>query len=237
MINKILFTFLISLSLNAEDTLIIKQQNALYVQSMIETEENISEKFESYLLNEFKIPTLENLTTNEYLGSNFTTTNKMGSSISFENTSELKIKYAVTNNVELYVKQLYNRDLYRERTCVYYDSATLSNSYVSIVLKSSEAKNIFKILNGGSTIQSICSDSLINTYCNKNNKLIRWYNSDSNWIEYSKKDYEKGNITVKYKTMLSDTRLNSLPVGTNVFVQNGSRYIKLLGDGNILKVD
>ena len=237
MISKILFLSFLLLYLNASDSLVIKQQNALYIQNMIEIEENISEKFEEYLLTEFKIPTLENLISNEYLGSNFSIKNKMGSNIAFENTSNLQIKYAVTNDVELYVKQIYNRDLYRERTSVYYDSNTLSNSYVSILLKSDEAKNIFNILKSGAVIAKICSDSLVNSFCNKNSKLIRWYNSDSNWIEYSKKDYNNGNVTVKYKTMLSDTKLNTLPVGTYVFVQNGSKYIKLIGDGKILKVD
>jgi len=237
MISKILFLSFLLLYLNASDSLVIKQQNALYIQNMIEIEENISEKFEEYLLTEFKIPTLENLISNEYLGSNFSIKNKMGSNIAFEDTSNLQIKYAVTNDVELYVKQLYNRDLYRERTSVYYDSNTLSNSYVSILLKSDEAKNIFNILKSGAVIAKICSDSLVNSFCNKNTKLIRWYNSDSNWIEYSKKDYNNGNVTVKYKTMLSDTKLNTLPVGTYVFVQNGLKYIKLIGDGKILKVD
>ena len=99
MIKYLLFILLFTLSLKAEDSLNAQKQNALYVQNMIEIEENISKMFEKYLLTEFKIPTLDNLKTDDYLGSNFSTTNKMGSNIAFESTSDLKIKYAITNDL------------------------------------------------------------------------------------------------------------------------------------------
>lgn len=221
--------------LNADDSLALKQQNALYVQNMISIEEKIAEKFEEYILSEFKIPTLTDLITDDYLGSNFSLRNKMGLEISFENTSELKIKYAVTKKVEPYVTQLYNRDLYRNRTSVYYDSDTISNSYIQINFQSKVAKNIFNILKTN-IIEKNCVSTLENKYCNNNLKTIRWYNSSSRWIEYNKEEFENGNITVKDTTTLYDSKLDSLAIGSYIFVQNGAKYIKLI-DNQILKAD
>ena len=179
MIKKILLLTLLSLFLNADENLTAQKQNALYVQNLIEIEEKMAKMFEKYLLTEFKIPTLENLRTDDYLGENFSVTNMMGNNIDFQNTSELKLKYAIAkdefrnkklaNGEENYIVQLYNRDLYRENTSVSYDVNTFTNSYVEIILKSAEARTIFELLKAGNTIQKNClAASLVNTYCNNN---------------------------------------------------------------------
>jgi hypothetical protein len=92
MIKRIILIFSFFLFLNADDIFVGQKQNTLYVQNLIEIEENIAKMFEKYLLTEFKLPTLEELRTNEYLGTNFSLENKMGSSIAFEDISNLKIK-------------------------------------------------------------------------------------------------------------------------------------------------
>ena len=190
MIKKIILIFSFFLFLNADDIFVGQKQNTLYVQNLIEIEENIAKMFEKYLLTEFKFPTLEELRTNEYLGTNFSLENKMGSSIAFEDVSNLKIKYAITkneyrkqkaNNIENFIVQLYNRDLYRDYTSAY-DDVDITKSYIEILLKSNEAKSIFSILKDGKTIQKSCSASLTNTYCNNNQKTFRWYNNNSQWI-------------------------------------------------------
>ena len=86
MIKYLLFILLFTLSLKAEDSLNAQKQNALYVQNMIEIEENISKMFEKYLLTEFKIPTLDKVTTDDYLARHFPTTHKIGSNISVDST-------------------------------------------------------------------------------------------------------------------------------------------------------
>lgn len=70
MIKYLLFILIFTLSLKAEDSLNAQKQNALYVQNMIEVEENIAKMFEKYLLTEFKIPTLDNLKTDDYYSPN-----------------------------------------------------------------------------------------------------------------------------------------------------------------------
>jgi len=228
-----------------EDNLAAQKQNVLYIQNMIEIEENIAKNFEKYLLTEFSIPTINDLINDNYLGSNFSILNKIGENIDFKNSLNLQIKYAISNNYvkkranseeENYLVQLYNRDLYRDYTTVFYDSSTLENSFVEFKLKSEEAKTIFSILKNGNVIEKSCSDSLKNRYCNNDENSIRWYNSASNWIEYDKKDFENGNVTVVGISVINDEKLNNLKVGAYIFVQNSSRYIKLI-DNKILKVD
>lgn len=228
-----------------EDNLAAQKQNVLYIQNMIEIEEKIAKNFEKYLLTEFSIPTMEDLKDDDYLGSNFSVSNRMGEDIDFKSSSDLQIKYAISNNYlkrsanseeENYLVQLYNRDLYRDYTTAFYDSSNLENSFVEFKLKSQEAKTIFSILKNGNIIEKTCSDSLKNRYCNYDEKTIRWYNSASNWIEYDKKDFEDGNVTVFDLSVKNDEKLNNLKVGAYIFVQNSSRYIKLI-DNKILKVD
>lgn len=234
---KIIFIFLITLHLYSEDMMLGQKQNALYVQNLIDVEEKIAQNFEKYLLTEFKFPKLEDLINTNYLGSNFSISNKFGTNISFltetGNQNRLKIKYAITINTESYIKELYNRDLYRFYTHSYKDSDT---EYILIKLESKEAQNIYKILMNGETIEKNCSNSLINKYCNYDSGTLRWYNGASNWIEYSKKDFEDGNVTVISNAVLNDNKLNNLKVGAYIFVENSSRYVKFI-DNKILKVD
>jgi hypothetical protein len=247
---KILFLILCLLSLNAQDSLTAQKQNTLYVQNLIETEENIAKMFEKYILTEFAIPTLDKLLTDSYLGSNFSTTNKMGTSIAFENTSTLRIKYAITKD-EYRVEKIsgnqnflvlfYNRELYRNYTSAFDDNTDLTKSYIQISLKSKEAQTLFAILNTGNTIAKECANNLRNTYCNKNKKTIRWYTDSSQWIEYDKIDFNNANVTISSSGLLSNSKLNDLAVGSYIFVENSTRYVKLTNntDGSlqILKVD
>jgi hypothetical protein len=233
---KILIVLLLFINLYSKDLLLAQKQNTLYVQNLIDIEEKIALNFEKYLLTEFKFPKLEDLITNSYLGANFSNANKFGSQISFVtetgSTNRLRIKYAVTSNVESYIKELYNRDLYRFNTHAYSNEDI---SYVQIKLQSKEAETIYKILSSGGIIEKNCQSTLVNRYCNIENS-IRWYNGASNWIEYSKKDFEDGNVTVVSNAVLTDTKLNNLKIGTYIFVENSSKYVKYI-DNKILKVD
>jgi hypothetical protein len=237
---KIIAIFLMCfILLNAKDRLIVQQQNVLYIQNLIEIEEKIARNFEKYLLEEFDIPTISELKTDDYLGSNFTTTNKFGPStdldISFVTSPNLKIKYAITEDVQIYVSGLYKRDLYRDMTSVYENTSDVDKSYVSFELKSKEAENIFDILKAGANINSECSSTLTNTYCITNLNTIRWYDASSNWIEYNNSDFEEGNVTISTYGLLTNTKLDNLNVGAFIYVKNGDKYLKILDD--IVKVD
>ena len=232
---SLIFILFIPFYLFCADSMALKQQNVLYVQKLIESEELISKNFEKYILEKLEIPTIAQLKANNYLGTNFILTNKFGSDLSFKSVKELKLNYAISNDVDEYIKLLYNRDLYRNLTEVYEDASVSSNSYTLIKLQSPEAINIFKLLSSGESIASTCNSSLNEQYCNLNEKSIRWYNASSKWIEYNKKDFENGNITIEDNTLLSDNKLDSLPVGTYIFINNGSKFVKFLN--NILKVD
>lgn len=250
MIKKFVFILLITLNLYSEDDLMAQKQNALYVQNLIEIEEKIAKMFEKYLLTEFKIPTMDNLKTDGYLGTNFSLNNMMGSDISFENTNQLKLKYGISKNefrqkkdlTENYIIQLYNRDLNRNNTSVYYDATTFSNSYTEILLQTLEAKTIFNILVSGKTIQKDCKGAnLVNTYCNNNAKTIRWHDNNDSWIEYDKKEFNNGNVVISSNSMKNNILLQNLAVGSYIIIKDTSKYVKLINDssGNlqILKVD
>ena len=254
MIKNIIISFILILSLNAEDDLIAQKQNTLYVQNLIEIEENIAKNFEKYILTEYKIPTINDLITDIYLGSNFSVSNRMGVNIGFLSTSELKIKYLVTKDEyrssQDYIVQLYNRDLYRNLTSAYYEidltdknlKVDISKSYIEIKLQSDEVKTIFSLLKSGYTVEKECTSTLVNVYCNNNQKTIRWYNANSNWIEYDKKDFNKGNITtsMSLNELTNEAKIADLAVGSYIFIKDVSKYVKLTNLGTslqILKVD
>lgn len=246
----------------AEDNLTAQKQNVLYIQTLIEIEEDIAEMFEKYILTEFKTPSLSDLSTDSYLGSNFSDTNKMGSNIAIKDKDNLEIKYAITKDgyrkkngvvdTQNYIYQLYNRDLYRNLTSVSDDTTDISNSYVKIKLQSNEAKTIFELLKNGDTVKPECTVDLKETYCNnKNNtKTIRWYSisstaSSPKWIEYDKENFNKGNISTSMtlSELLAEDKISDLAVGSYVFILN-ERYVKLVDDNSvspakveILKVD
>ena len=235
----------------SNESLNAQKQNTLYIQNLIEIEEKIASNFEKYLLTEFKIPTINDLITDEYLGSNFSLLNKMGDNIDFLDALNLKIKYAIRKNefinAQDYTILLYNRDLYRNYTTVSSEIADskidLSKSYVEFRLKSAEANTIYNILKAGNIIEKTCTATLVSKYCNNDKNSIRWYNASSNWIEYNKKDFNQGNITISSESIISSEilKLRDLKVGSYIFIKDKTKNVKLADDvsGNlqILKVN
>ncbi len=254
MIRQFILLITILISSFSQDTLTAQKQNTLYIQDLIQIEENIAKNFEKYILTEYKIPTITDLIDDNYLGSNFSVLNRMGENIDFKDSSKLQLKYAITKDeyrktrdenlgIENFLVQLYNRDLYRDYTTVFSDDTDVNNMYVEFELKSDEAKNIFDLLKNGNSIAKTCVASLKSTYCNNNDRTIRWYNASSNWIEYDKKDFNKGNITVSSESILTSetTKLSNLKVGSYIYIKDKTKNVKMIDDssGNlqILKVD
>ena len=235
MIKAILIFVGTCISLNANPN-ILKHKNVLYVQNLIKKEEKIALEYENYLLNEFKIPrTIADLMISKYLGENFDVKNPLGENIEFKTNKTLK--YALTRDVKIekYLRALYYRDVYRYRTSVK-EVLPYTDSYIAITLKDEKAKTIFNILDTGNTISKTC-ENVTNAYCNKNEISLRWIGSSaSDWIEYDKEEFNLGNVTVSNKSMLNNTKLNSLAVGRYIYVQNSVRYIKLINN-EIKEVD
>lgn len=251
MIKIFILSLIFLLNLNANEDLTAQKQNTLYVQNLIEIEEKIARNFEKYILTEFKFPRMSDLidVDNKYLGSNFSVKNRMGVDIDFLSASQLKIKYLVSNDVyinspEDYVIQLYNRDLYRNLTSVDYEIANskidITKSYVEIKLQSDEAKTIFNLLSAGKSISKNCNTiPTSGNYCNYNQKTIRWYKDATKYIEYSKKDFNKGNILVKGMTkeeVESETaQLENLIVGAYIFI-DAKKYVNMFNSGTTLQI-
>lgn len=251
MIKYFLILFLLAMSSFCEDSLLSQKQNTLYVQNLIEIEEKIAKNFEKYLLTEFKIPTIDDLVNDEYLGSNFSLLNRMGDNIGFKNSLNLQIKYAIRKTEFIrdqdYITLLYNRDLYRDYTTATYEitnnNIDLEKSYVEFKLKSPEANTIYKLLKNGNIIEKSCSATLVSKYCNNDKTTIKWYNASSNWIEYDKKDFNNGNIIISSESVISsdEAKLRDLKVGSYIFIKDKTKNVKVAdstsGNLQILKVD
>ena len=230
----ILFFIIISNILIA-DSLVLQKQNTLYTQNLISKEEQIAKAFEKYLLEEFKIPTMDDLqkddTKNLYLGSNFHLENIFGTKLELIE-KELKLKYAITKNSQEYVTLLYERDLYRDYTTVYKDK---TESFVEISLKSKEAQNIFKILKSGKKIAKNCENPVLSEYCSLNKNIIKYYDKNKDWIEYSKKEFQNGDVNVSSINIFDDVDLkDKLKTGIYIFVKNTAKHIKFYDE--IIKV-
>lgn len=233
---KAIFLFFIIISnILIADTLVLQKQNTLYTQNLISKEEQIAKAFEKYLLEEFKIPTMDDLqkddTKNLYLGSNFHLENIFGTKLELIE-KELKLKYAITKNSQEYVTLLYERDLYRDYTTVYKDK---TESFVEISLKSKEAQNIFKILKSGKKIAKNCENPVLSEYCSLNKNIIKYYDKNKDWIEYSKKEFQNGDVNVSSINIFDDVDLkDNLKTGIYIFVKNTAKHIKFYNE--IIKV-
>lgn len=253
MIKNFLIFIISFIWLNANEDLILQKQNILNIQNIIEIEESIARNYEKYLLNEFKIPTLSNLKSKNYLGESFSHKNIFGDDIDFYTTNELKLKFAIKRTEYLkkddtgsdnYIIQLYLRDLYRDYTTVFIDKTKddiFANSYVEFRLKSKEAQNIYKILKSGTIIvkkanDESCGNSENGKYCveNKNKNIIK-YMIGNDFIAYSLRDFEQGDVTVSsvdssfLNISNENNKLRNLRVGAYIFGKE-KRYIRL--DGN-----
>ena len=231
----IVLFFIIISNLFSIDSLILQKQNTLYIQNLISKEEQIAKAFEKYLLEEFKIPTMDDLqkndTKNLYLGSNFHLENIFGTKLELIE-KELKLKYAITKNSQEYVTLLYERDLYRDYTTVYKDK---TESFVEISLKSKEAQNIFKILKSGKKIAKNCENPVLSEYCSLNKNIIKYYDKNKDWIEYSKKEFQNGDVNVSSINIFDDVDLkDKLKTGIYIFVKNTAKHIKFYDE--IIKV-
>ena len=231
----IFLLFIIISNILIADSLVLQKQNTLYTQNLISKEEQIAKAFEKYLLEEFKIPTMDDLqkddTKNLYLGSNFHLENIFGTKLELIE-KELKLKYAITKNSQEYISLLYERDLYRDYTTVYKDK---TESFVEISLKSKEAQNIFKILKSGKKIAKNCENPVLSEYCSLNKNIIKYYDKNKDWIEYSKKEFQNGDVNVSSINIFDDVDLkDNLKTGIYIFVKNTAKHIKFYNE--IIKV-
>ena len=223
---KILITLFLMIGfLYAND--LLKQKNVLSVKNVIEKEEQIAYEVERYILNELKIPSLNDLLTNDYLGENFNLSSSVGNDISFKSSSDLQLNLSI-NEPSLensYIKLLYVRELYRKNTVVSWD-----DGYISISLKSDEAKTLFNILKNGSSISKDCLTVVANNFCESSKLTLKWYNNDkSSWIEYNKSSFKNGDVAVSDSSLVDnkDPKLVELPIGTKIYIKDSGIKLKI----------
>lgn len=229
----ILFLFINFLFANENN--IVKYKNALLVDKLIKQEEKIALACEKYILNELEIPTIDDLTDLNYLGNNFSKKNTFGDEITFKDNKKLYLQYAITKKAEKYINDLYKRDLHRSRTFVVHNE-NLDQSYIEITLEDKRAKKLYLLLQDYS-IDKTCNDiNTKNKFCNHNQDSLRFYDENSNWIEFDKDRLFDGNVTVNNELILKKENFINLKVGSYIYLENTAKYIKF-PDGRIGKVE
>ena len=221
-----IFLFLFSFSF-AEKLTIVDEKNILAVKNIIASEELIANELEKYLLINLKLPTsFSDLLTNDYLGENFKLTSNIGEEISFKSILELKLNPSVYQDNKQFIVEMYQRDLYRKSTVVSLDETDYNNSFVKIVLKSDESNNILKILKDNIILKS-SNCTFENVYCESGKYNIRYYKSEMQWIEFSKKLYTKGPMLLSDEEMMSNDLVQNIPNGTKIFIKDIAMKLKL----------
>lgn len=227
---KLILIFLITFSF-AKDSRPVIQQKVLFVEHLLKIEEKIALAYEEYLLNEYSLPTFTKLIDKGYLGGNFSKKNILGNELSFFSIKSLQLNYAIKDNRKPYLHELYKRDLYRKNS--HLSSITseegITTKFVQLNLISKEAITIRSILDEKHLIYKNCVTPIKQTYC-INKESIRWYESNSKWIEYDKENFEEANVTIVDISLLNNSKLHSLKFGSFVFIQNGAKYIKYLNN-------
>ena len=217
---KILFLFLISINIFANNLNTINKEEVLATKKIISKEEELALAYENYLLSEFKYPINIDVLKDYISYDNI---------FKFKINTKLKLEYFLNNKKKKFISTLYNSDLFRKRTLV------LDKKYVHIKLLSKEAKNIAYILDQlplGKIIRKNC-DSDSAGFCNKNKTSLRFYDEFKNWIEYSKKDFEKGTVLVSSIDVNNVFKLNklkrleNLKLGASIIAKDIGEYLKL----------
>lgn len=237
---KIFFILLfLSSYVFAQESLKAKKANVLFVHKLIQKEEALAKEVENYILTHYKIPLLTNIIKddNSFLDTYFEDKNfNKDNRFSDDKRRDYYVKnlqlrqYGMKNTDKKYMRQLYNRDLYRDRTSVYYDKNNIDNSYTQILLKSPEAKNIHNILKTPNTsIKKTCPPAGNTGYCIED-KNIRYYIRASTWIEYDIKLFNKGNVSAMSSNNNIDDfaeKLKDLRIGSYIFLHNYEEQSKI----------
>jgi hypothetical protein len=238
MIKIFLLLFLIVNFLKAEDLPFIEQQELLLkVKIIIQEEESISSAYESFIINENKIPsTFSELITDDYLGSDFSLTSFDTSIVSIDDFSFRK---SITNRLEgtIYkdderIKNLYESDLFRKRT--YFD-----NDYISIKLEDEFAKHLYFLSSTGGFNLLGCGIIPKKKYCIKDDDIyIYENNTQSNLLmHYAIEKFKTGPIIITKLTSYHTTsdEFNYIPMGTILYDTEAVKYIKTRSSIEVIK--
>jgi len=239
MIKIFLSVFLIVNFLNAADTdFITKQKLLLKVKTIIQEEESIARAYESFIINEKKLPiTFNELKTDDYLGSTFSLTSFDTSTASVDNFNYIKkINNRLKNTTladDTSIKSLYESDLFRKKT-YYYDSDT-----IGIKLEDEFANHLYFLSSTGGFNLLECGSSPKKKYCTEDDDIYI-YKEDTQTnllMYYAIEKFNTGPIIITKDTSLHITsdEFNYIPRGALLYDTEAIKYIKTTNSIEVVK--
>lgn len=246
---KIILVFLtlfISLNtLHAEDSEFIQQQELfLKVKTIIQEEESIARAYESFILNEKKLPTtFAQLVTDEYLDSGFTLTPFVdGETVSvndfgFRKEINNRLKGSSLEEDES-IQRLYESDLFRKKTYFY------DRDEIGIKLEDKFVNHLYFLSSTAGFNLIECGVAPKKKYCwNKEDtdeNVIYIYQEDAQTnllMYYSVENFKTGPIIITNDTSLHITsdEFNSIPKGALLYDTEAVKYIKTRDSIEVVK--
>ena len=239
MIKIFLTIFLMFSSLNAEDSAFITQQKLLLnVKTIIQEEESIARAYESFIINEKKLPlTFNELKTDDYLGITFSLTSFDTSTASVDNFDYVK---KINNRLQdttlendASIKSLYESDLFRKKT-YFYDSDT-----IGIKLDDEFANHLYFLSSTGGFNLIECGTLPKKKYCT-NDDDVYIYQEDAQTnllLYYAIEKFSTGPIIITSDTSLHITsdEFNFIPRGALLYDTEAIKYIKTTSSIEVVK--
>ena len=106
--------------------------------------------------------------------------------------------------------------------------------FVMIIISRASAERIVEILSEESDLKN-CENPVLIEYCSLNKNIIKYYDKNKDWIEYSKKEFQNGDVNVSSINIFDDVDLkDNLKTGIYIFVKNTAKHIKFYDE--IIKV-
>lgn len=239
MIKIFLSLFLVYSFMYAEDSAFIEKQKLfLNVKTIIQEEESIARAYESFIINEKKLPiTFDELLTDDYLGTTFSLTSFDTSTASVDDFAYVKkinnrLKDTTLEN-DTNIKNLYESDLFRKKT-YYFDSDT-----IGIKLEDEFANHLYFLSSTGGFNLIECGTTPKKKYCTQDDDIYI-YEEDAQTnllMYYSVENFKTGPIIITSDTSLHITsdEFNYIPRGALLYDTEAVKYIKTTSSVEVVK--
>ncbi|QKF65736.1 hypothetical protein AVENP_0156 [Arcobacter venerupis] len=236
----IFFSFSFSLELNLNN--FEDRQAALRdVKTLILYEESIAKAYEEYILTNYSIPTLTQITS---LIENISLINPINSTFTLDGTL-MKISYGLIDEIKAdsSIKALYESNTYRKRTF-------FRNDKISFILEDEFAKHLYDLIKQSGEIINCPTNSgtITKVNCKQSNHIyigvtnikkdtrVNTYEPDVYLMVYSIDKFKTGPIVITAdSTEYTQSEFDSIPKGALLYDVVGVKYVKTIDGIKALK--
>lgn len=239
------FSFSLDLNLNNFED---RQAALRDVKTLILYEESIAKTYEEYILTNYSIPTLTQITS---LIGNISLTNTINSTFTLDGTL-MKISYGLIDEIKLdsSIKALYESNTYRKRTF-------FRNDKISFILEDEFAKHLYDLIKQSGEINDcpINPGSITKINCKQSNHIyigvtsikkdtrvntsginVITYEPDVYLMVYSIDKFKTGPIVITADTTkYTQSEFDSIPKGALLYDIVGAKYVKTIDGIKALK--